>query len=48
MKIPQLFGITALAASVALAGCTTLTTTNQPNVISVIDGKKHYQCRFKI
>ncbi len=39
MKTPQLFGITALAASVALAGCTTLTTTNQPNAISIIDGK---------
>lgn len=31
--------ITALAASIALAGCSTVTTTDQPNAISVIDGK---------
>ncbi len=47
MKIPQLFGITALAASVALAGCTTLTTTNQPNAISVIHGKNNANTALK-
>lgn len=33
--------ITALAAGIALAGCSPFTTTDQPNAISVIDGKKH-------
>ncbi|WP_294033697.1 subtype B tannase [uncultured Moraxella sp.] len=44
MKTPQLFGISALAASVALAGCSTIASTithinENPINISVIDGK---------